>query len=48
MSHSTTRDGTRRHVKAHATLIESDGTSHGLFASHKDRFIADVLAFLRG
>jgi len=30
-----------------ATLIECDGAPHGLFASHKERFIADVLAFLR-
>lgn len=30
-----------------ATLIEYDGAPHGLLASHKDRLIADVLAFLR-
>ena len=28
-------------------LIEYDGAPHGLFASHKERFIQDVLAFLR-
>jgi non-heme chloroperoxidase len=32
---------------AHAQLIEYEGAAHGLFASHKDRFIADVLSFLR-
>ncbi len=31
----------------HATLIEYDGAPHGLFATHKKRFIADVLAFLK-
>ena len=31
----------------HATLIEYDGAPHGLFASHKDRMIADILRFLR-
>ena len=31
----------------HAKFIEYDGAPHGLFASRKDRFIADVLAFLR-
>jgi pimeloyl-ACP methyl ester carboxylesterase len=30
----------------HATFIEYDGAPHGLFASHKERLIADVLAFL--
>ena len=30
----------------HAKFIEYDGAPHGLFASHKERFIADVLAFL--
>ena len=32
---------------AHATYIEYDGAAHGLFASHKERFIGDVLKFLR-
>ena len=31
----------------HATWVEYEGAPHGLFASHKDRLIADVLAFLR-
>ena len=31
----------------HATLLQYDGAAHGLLASHKDRFIADVLALLR-
>jgi pimeloyl-ACP methyl ester carboxylesterase len=31
-----------------STLIEYEGAPHGLLASHKDRVIADVLAFLRG
>ena len=30
-----------------ATLIEYDGAPHGLFATHKERFTADLLAFLR-
>jgi pimeloyl-ACP methyl ester carboxylesterase len=30
-----------------ATLIEYDGAPHGLFASHKDRFTADLLSFLQ-
>ncbi len=29
-------------------LIEYDGAPHGLFASHKERLIQDVLTFLRG
>jgi pimeloyl-ACP methyl ester carboxylesterase len=39
----------RRAVKgiAHAQFIEYDGAPHGLFASHKDRLIADVLTFCR-
>jgi pimeloyl-ACP methyl ester carboxylesterase len=28
-------------------LVEYDGAPHGLFASHKDRLIADVLSFVR-
>lgn len=31
-----------------STLIEYDGGSHGLLASHKDRVIADVLKFVKG
>ena len=31
----------------HAKLIEYEGAPHGLFASHKARMIADVLAFLQ-
>lgn len=31
----------------HATLIEYEGAPHGLLASHKERLIADVLAFAR-
>jgi len=31
---------------AQSTLIEYDGAPHGLFASHKERFIADVLRFV--
>jgi pimeloyl-ACP methyl ester carboxylesterase len=31
-----------------ATLIEYEDGPHGLLASHKDRVIADVLAFVRG
>jgi len=30
-----------------AALIEYDGAPHGLFASHKERMIADILGFLR-
>jgi non-heme chloroperoxidase len=30
-----------------STLIEYDGAPHGLFASHKERFIADVMSFLQ-
>lgn len=30
-----------------ATLIEYDGAPHGLLATHKERVIADLLAFLR-
>lgn len=32
---------------AHANFIEYEGAPHGLFASHKERFIADVLSFLQ-
>ena len=32
---------------ANSKLIEYEGGPHGLLASHKDRVIADVLAFLR-
>ena len=32
---------------ANSTLIEYDGAPHGLTESHKQRFIEDVLAFLR-
>jgi non-heme chloroperoxidase len=31
---------------AHSQLIEYDGAPHGLFASHKERVIADLLKFL--
>lgn len=31
---------------AHAQLVEYDGAPHGLFATHKDRLTADLLAFL--
>ena len=31
----------------HATLIEYDGAPHGVFATHKERLAADLLAFLR-
>jgi non-heme chloroperoxidase len=30
------------------TLLEYDGAPHGLFASHKEQFIDDVLAFVQG
>ena len=30
-----------------STLIEYDGAPHGLFASHKERFISDVMSFLQ-
>ncbi len=30
-----------------AKLIEYEGAPHGLFATHKERFTADLLAFLR-
>jgi non-heme chloroperoxidase len=30
-----------------ATLKEYPGAPHGLFATHKDQFNADLLAFLR-
>ena len=33
---------------ANATLIEYDGAPHGLFATHKDRFTKDLLAFVQG
>jgi non-heme chloroperoxidase len=32
---------------AQSTLIEYDGAPHGLFATHKQRYIDDVLKFLR-
>ena len=32
---------------AGSTLIEYDGAPHGLFVSHKERLIADVLAFVQ-
>lgn len=32
---------------AGSTLIEYDGAPHGLFASHKEQFILDVLSFLK-
>ena len=31
----------------HARLLEYDGAPHGLFASHKERFTADLLNFLQ-
>jgi non-heme chloroperoxidase len=31
---------------ANSTLLEYEGAPPGLFASHKDRFIADTLGFL--
>ena len=33
---------------AGSTLIEYDGAPHGLFATHKERFTRDLLAFLKG
>ena len=33
---------------SNATLIEYDGAPHGLFATHKDRFTKDLLAFVKG
>ena len=33
---------------AQSELIEYDGAPHGLFATHKDRFTADLLSFVRG
>jgi non-heme chloroperoxidase len=30
-----------------STLIEYDGAPHGLLASHKQRLVGDVLAFLQ-
>ena len=33
---------------SHSRLIEYDGAPHGLFASHKQRLIDDVLAFVEG
>ena len=33
---------------AHSTLKFYEGAPHGLFASHKDRLIADVLAYVQG
>lgn len=44
-------DASARAAKAlvpHAMLIEYEGAPHGLPDTHKDRFHADVLAFLRG
>ena len=35
------------HGIPHAKLIEYDGAPHGLFASHKNKLIADVLEFLK-
>jgi len=32
---------------ANSTLIEYDGAPHGLFASHKERFTKDLLAFVQ-
>lgn len=32
---------------ANSKLIEYDGAPHGLFATHKERFTADLLEFLR-
>lgn len=32
---------------AHAKLIEYDGAPHGLFATHKEQFTADLLEFLQ-
>ncbi len=32
---------------AGAKLIEYDGAPHGLFATHKERLVADLLAFLK-
>jgi non-heme chloroperoxidase len=37
-----------RALVPHATLIEYAGAPHGLPDTHKDRFHADVLAFLKG
>ena len=31
-----------------ARLIEYDGGAHGVFASHKERLIGDMLGFLEG
>jgi non-heme chloroperoxidase len=33
---------------ANAVLIEYDGAPHGLFATHKNRLIADLVTFVRG
>lgn len=33
---------------ASSTLIEYDGAPHGLFATEKERFTRDLLAFLKG
>ena len=33
---------------ANSTLIEYDGAPHGLFATHKERFTKDLLAFVKG
>jgi pimeloyl-ACP methyl ester carboxylesterase len=44
-------DATGRVVAAQvpgAELIEYDGSAHGLFATDKERLIADLLAFLGG
>ena len=32
---------------ANSNLIEYDGAPHGLFASHKQQLISDLLAFLQ-
>lgn len=32
---------------ANATLLEYDGAPHGVFATHKERMISDLLAFLK-
>ena len=33
---------------ANAKLVEYEGAPHGLFATHKDRFSRDLIAFLKG
>ncbi len=32
---------------ANSTLLEYDGAPHGLFATHKERFTRDLLAFVK-